>query len=119
MANYSAAIFANEGGLSVGNGTNYTYHIFKFNDASRYHLAAFDISGKNSLVGRLDGKNQTITKNGGFESVTFTPMIGGGDGANNPGNIGIITGIFEVTSAGISAAIIFGFLGALVFKPKG
>lgn len=78
MANYSAAIFANEGGLSVGNGTNYTYHIFKFNDASRYHLAAFDISGKNSPVGRLDGKNQTITKNGGFESVTFTPMIGGG-----------------------------------------
>lgn len=37
----------------------------------------------------------------------------------NDGVIGIITGIFEVTSAGISAAIIFGFLGALVFKPHG
>ncbi|BAU25954.1 stage V sporulation protein AE [Aneurinibacillus soli] len=35
------------------------------------------------------------------------------------GVIGIITGIFEVTSAGISAAIIFGFLGSLVFKPHG
>ncbi|AMA74285.1 MULTISPECIES: stage V sporulation protein AE [Aneurinibacillus] len=35
------------------------------------------------------------------------------------GVIGIITGIFEVTSAGISAAIIFGFLCALVFNPKG
>lgn len=35
------------------------------------------------------------------------------------GWIGIITGIFEVTSAGISAAIIFSFLAALVFKPKG
>jgi len=35
------------------------------------------------------------------------------------GLVGIITGIFEVTSAGISAAIIFGFLGALVFKPRG
>ncbi|WP_027416772.1 stage V sporulation protein AE [Aneurinibacillus terranovensis] len=35
------------------------------------------------------------------------------------GIIGIITGIFEVTSAGISAAIIFGFLGSLVFKPQG
>ncbi|MDN9009471.1 stage V sporulation protein AE [Brevibacillus laterosporus] len=34
------------------------------------------------------------------------------------GIVGIITGIFEVTSAGISAAIIFGFLGAVVFKPK-
>lgn len=35
------------------------------------------------------------------------------------GWIGIITGIFEVTSAGISAAIIFSFLAALVFRPKG
>lgn len=32
---------------------------------------------------------------------------------------GIITGIFEVTSAGISAAIIFSFLAALFVKPKG
>ena len=39
--------------------------------------------------------------------------------AEQNGIVGIITGIFEVTSAGISAAIIFGFLGALVFKPKG
>lgn len=35
------------------------------------------------------------------------------------GLVGILTGIFEVTSAGISAAIIFGFLTALVFRPKG
>jgi len=35
------------------------------------------------------------------------------------GLIGLITGIFEVTSAGISAAIVFSFLTALVFKPKG
>lgn len=35
------------------------------------------------------------------------------------GIIGVLTGIFEVTSAGISAAIIFGFLAALVFKPRG
>ncbi|MGB8956675.1 MAG: stage V sporulation protein AE [Tumebacillaceae bacterium] len=39
--------------------------------------------------------------------------------AEREGIIGIITGIFEVTSAGISAAIIFGFLAALVFKPRG
>ena len=39
--------------------------------------------------------------------------------AERDGIIGVITGIFEVTSAGISAAIIFGFLGALLFKPKG
>ncbi|MCC2685574.1 MAG: stage sporulation protein [Paenibacillaceae bacterium] len=35
------------------------------------------------------------------------------------GWIGMITGIFEVTSAGISAAIIFSFLAALFFKPRG
>ncbi|MGI6492204.1 MAG: stage V sporulation protein AE [Pelotomaculum sp.] len=35
------------------------------------------------------------------------------------GIIGILTGIFEITSAGISAAIIFGFMAALFFKPKG
>lgn len=39
--------------------------------------------------------------------------------AEETGIIGVITGIFEVTSAGISAAIIFGFLASLVFKPKG
>lgn len=39
--------------------------------------------------------------------------------AEKHGIIGVITGMFEVTSSGISAAIIFGFIGALVFKPKG
>lgn len=35
------------------------------------------------------------------------------------GIVGVLTGIFEITSAGISAAIIFGFLAALIFRPKG
>lgn len=39
--------------------------------------------------------------------------------AKRDGIIGVITGIFEVTSAGVSAAIIFGFLGAILFRPKG
>lgn len=39
--------------------------------------------------------------------------------AEQHGLIGVVTGIFEVTSAGISAAIAFGFLASLVFKPKG
>lgn len=34
------------------------------------------------------------------------------------GIIGVLTGIFEITSAGISAAIVFGFFSALIFKPK-
>jgi stage V sporulation protein AE len=39
--------------------------------------------------------------------------------AEKTGLIGVLTGIFEITSAGISAAIIFGFIGSLVFKSKG
>lgn len=38
--------------------------------------------------------------------------------AEKTGIVGILTGIFEVTSAGISSAIIFGFLASLFFKPK-
>ena len=39
--------------------------------------------------------------------------------AERTGLVGILTGIFEVTSAGISSAIIFGFIAALQFKSKG
>lgn len=39
--------------------------------------------------------------------------------AQKTGMIGVLTGIFKITSAGISAAIIFGFLSALLCKPKG
>ncbi|PLS02904.1 stage V sporulation protein AE [Neobacillus cucumis] len=39
--------------------------------------------------------------------------------ADAHGIIGVLTGMFQVTSSGISAAIIFGFIGALIFKPKG
>jgi len=39
--------------------------------------------------------------------------------AQKDGIIGVVTGIFKITSAGISSAIIFGFLSALLCKPKG
>ena len=39
--------------------------------------------------------------------------------AEQHGLIGVLTGMFEVTSSGISAAIVFAFIGALIFKPKG
>ncbi|MDA8352813.1 MAG: stage V sporulation protein AE [Firmicutes bacterium] len=39
--------------------------------------------------------------------------------AEKHGPVGVITGMFEVTSSGISAAIAFGFLAALIFKPRG
>jgi stage V sporulation protein AE len=39
--------------------------------------------------------------------------------AETTGIIGVLTGIFEITSSGISAAIIFGFMAAIIFRPKG
>ncbi|NLY80588.1 MAG: stage V sporulation protein AE [Lysinibacillus sp.] len=39
--------------------------------------------------------------------------------AEKHGWVGVMTGMFEVTSSGISSAIIFGFIAALIFKPKG
>lgn len=39
--------------------------------------------------------------------------------AERSGIIGVLTGIFEITSSGISAAIIFAFFASLIFKPKG
>lgn len=39
--------------------------------------------------------------------------------ADKHGIVGVLTGMFEVTSSGISAAIVFGFIGAALFKPKG
>jgi len=35
------------------------------------------------------------------------------------GIIGVLTGMFELTSAGITAAIIFGFFAAVIFNPRG
>ncbi|GGE38329.1 stage V sporulation protein AEB [Pullulanibacillus camelliae] len=39
--------------------------------------------------------------------------------ANQHGYIGLAMGTFTLTSAGITSAILFGFIVALIFKPKG
>ncbi|WP_291649286.1 stage V sporulation protein AE [Clostridium sp.] len=39
--------------------------------------------------------------------------------AQQTGFVGIFTGMLKTVSGGVSAAIIFGFFGALIFKPKG
>ncbi|WP_027724419.1 stage V sporulation protein AE [Tuberibacillus calidus] len=39
--------------------------------------------------------------------------------AKQHGYIGLAMGIFKLTSSGITSAILFGFLVALIFKPKG
>ena len=49
----------------------------------------------------------------------YTLTAGAIQEVDKHGIIGVLTGMFEVTSSGISAAIVFGFIGALLFKPKG
>lgn len=39
--------------------------------------------------------------------------------AKETGFIGIFTGVLKTVSSGISAAVFFGFLAAIIFKPKG
>ncbi|MGB7531023.1 MAG: stage V sporulation protein AE [Bacilli bacterium] len=39
--------------------------------------------------------------------------------ADEVGYIGILTGVFDLSAAGIAAAIIFAFFGALIFRSKG
>lgn len=41
------------------------------------------------------------------------------DKANEIGFLGLFIGVFDLTAAGISAAIIFAFFISLFFKPKG
>jgi len=53
--------------------------------------------------------------------VSFGNALAGGAirEAERNGVLGVMTGMFELTSTGITAAIVFGFLIALIFKPKG
>ncbi|UFU00847.1 stage V sporulation protein AE [Radiobacillus kanasensis] len=41
------------------------------------------------------------------------------EAAEQHGIIGVLTGMFQITSAGITSAIVFGMIGAILFKPKG
>lgn len=77
-----------------------------------------------AVLGGLDLYEPLIKFAGAGASVPITSfgnslVKGALSEAQRTGIIGVLTGIFEVTSAGISAAIIFGFLGAILFKPKG
>lgn len=41
------------------------------------------------------------------------------EGALSQGLLGLASGIFTLTATGITAAIVFAFFAALIFKPKG
>lgn len=67
--------------------------------------------------------DQIILKVGGGALVPITSfghslVHGALAEANKLGIMGIIAGMFDLTAAGITAAIIFSFIFALIFKPK-
>lgn len=62
----------------------------------------------------LAGAGATIPITSFGNSLTHGAMAE----AEKHGWIGVLTGMFEVTSSGISAAIVFGFIGAVIFKSK-
>lgn len=41
------------------------------------------------------------------------------EASQTSGYLGLLTGVFDITAGGITAAILFAFFTALVFKPKG
>lgn len=87
-----------------------------------YILSALTVIG--GILGGLGLYDRLIDFAGGGAAM---PILSFGNAlvkgaiaeAEKNGVIGVLTGMFELTSTGITAAIIFGFLVALVFKPKG
>lgn len=77
-----------------------------------------------AILGGLDWYDPLIKFAGAGASVPISSfgnslVKGALSEIKRDGIIGVLTGIFEITSAGISAAIIFGFLSSLIFRPKG
>ncbi|MFC3770649.1 S-layer homology domain-containing protein [Paenibacillus sp. GCM10012303] len=84
---YGVGIFSKWAGkLWAGNGANGTYHGFAFNDASRFHMAAFDMANSTDSQGKLNGNDQAMTRNKSISSIEFTPVIGGAFGGGSSNN---------------------------------
>ncbi|NLO97910.1 MAG: stage V sporulation protein AE [Peptococcaceae bacterium] len=64
---------------------------------------------------RIGGAGATVPLSG----FGYTLAKGAMEGAQNSGLLGAFSGGVEAAAVGIAAAIIFGYLTALVFNPKG
>ncbi len=85
-------------------------------------LTAFTVAG--GLLGSVGLYDKLIEFAGAGASLPISSfgnaLVNGAmaEAASN-GVIGVLTGMFELTSTGITAAIIFGFLAAVIFNPRG
>lgn len=76
-----------------------------------------------SLLDVFDVYDKFVLWAGGGALVPITSfghllIHGAMDTVNNYGTMGLFTGMFDLTSSGIVAAIIFSFVLALIFSPK-
>ncbi|KPV60980.1 hypothetical protein QJ48_02610 [Paenibacillus sp. A3] len=110
LANYGAAVFGiQDNKLYVGNGTNYTYYQYSFDNntaKARHHLAGYDIStGAKKADVSVNGKSGVASLNNGSypvpASLEFAPMIGGTSSgwANYDGEIAEVI-LFSESTAG-------------------
>ncbi|TGA98163.1 stage V sporulation protein AE [Sporolactobacillus shoreae] len=77
--------------------------------------ALFDAFGIYDWLINFAGAGATVPITSFGHSLLHGAMAEG----HEHGYLGIAIGIFKLTSAGITSAILFGFLVALFFKPKG
>ncbi|HWI64101.1 MAG TPA: stage V sporulation protein AE [Symbiobacteriaceae bacterium] len=94
-------------------------------DNSKYSpghvLSGFTVAG--GVLGGLGLYDQLVAWAGAGATVPISSfgnalVKGALQEASSRGLIGVVTGMFEATSAGITAAIVFAFFTAVVFNPK-
>ncbi|WP_173916251.1 stage V sporulation protein AE [Halobacillus sp. Marseille-Q1614] len=85
-------------------------------------MTSFVVAG--AVLDAFDLYDNLIEFAGGGATVPITSfghslLHGSMKQAEEHGIIGVAVGMFELTSAGIASAILFGFIVAVIFKPKG
>ncbi|MBB6455300.1 stage V sporulation protein AE [Salirhabdus euzebyi] len=85
-------------------------------------LSSFVVAG--AVLDGFDLYDKLIEFAGAGATVPITSfghslLHGAMEQADDKGFIGVAVGIFQLTSAGIASAILFGFLVAVFFKPRG
>ncbi|MCL2560664.1 MAG: stage V sporulation protein AE [Turicibacter sp.] len=76
--------------------------------------AALDVFGLYDRLIKLAGAGAQLP----IMSFGHSIVHGAMDAAESQGLIGIASGMFELTTVGITSAILFAFISALIFNPK-
>jgi len=77
--------------------------------------AALDVLGLYDRLIKFAGAGAQLPTMSFGHNVVHGAM----DAAESKGILGIAGGMFELTTVGITSAILFAFITALIFKPKG